>query len=489
MWIFCSSSTESWRHGASPSASTENPDVVAWVTDRARLYETIVASPPASPKEPHLQYCNFPSSMKSLNKGSLEGTLAFEQQMKFKLLQVFMLARHGDRMPAYSFPNLFATPQLNCSLPYLWGDSAVQANELEFKIWDLRKNEFVSKPLRLRRDQPCNIGSLTSRGHEQHFILGQHFKQAYKKWFNEPQNPANWTDFLFAHSTDVQRTVYSAASFLQGFLSKGAHYRSQTPIHISKGTALHGVPPGTNLVYRWCKRMNSITAKERSSEKMNAGHLLYSNVLDRVAAVLGVSKGKLPPKVTQLYDQIMVRVCHNLTLPCSPKQCTDSTLITELADYAEWSIVRACPIRTAVLMMQPFIYNVLFQQMNSAIEKDRHGRSNYLKFLLHFCHDTTLIAFLASMSAPQKRWPPYATRIVLELWKKEMLSSEMSAETSYYVRLLYNGQSITSELQFSSGDFEYNRELLKFSAWRKYITSGDFRSKESYDKVCGLVPA
>lgn len=371
--FFCNSSTEIWRHGASPSASTEDSDAVAGLTDRARLHETIVASPLATsplafPEEPYLQYCNSPSAMKSLSKGSLEGTLAFEQHMKFKLLQVFMLARHGDRMPVYSFPNLFSTPQLNCSLPYLWHDSAVQANELEFKIWDLNKHEFFSKPLRLRRDQPCSIGSLTSRGHEQHFILGQHFKQAYKKWFNELQDPAIWADFLFVHCTDVQRTVYSAASFLQGFLPKGAHYRSQTPIHISKGLALHGVPPGTNLTYRWCKRINSIPAKDRSSEKMNAGHLVYSNVLDRIAAVLGVSKGKLPPKVTQLYDQIMVRVCHNLTLPCSPKQCTDSILITELAEYVEWFNMRARPTGTAVLMMQPFIYNVLFQQMNSAIE-------------------------------------------------------------------------------------------------------------------------
>ena len=481
VWIaYSNSNTEGWKYGAS--------DPLAGITDGARFHKTSLVPTPSF-REPYLQYCNSPTSLKSLNGDSMEGKLPFEQQGNFKLLQVFMLARHGDRMPAYSFPNMFATPRLNCNLPYLWGNRALQVNEIEFKVWDLNNHKFASQPLRLKQDQRCNIGSLTSRGHEQHFILGQHFKQAYKKWFNQPQNPTNWTDFLFVHSTNVQRTMFSAASFLHGFLPKGALYRSISPIHISKGVALHGVPPGTNVVYQWCRKLSSISAKALSSEEIKAGHLFYSNVLDRVAAVLGVSKDKLPPKVTQLYDQVMVRVCHNLTLPCNPNRCMDSTLLADLADYADWTNIRTSPAAAKVLMMQPFVYNVLVQQMNSAIEKERQGRSDYLKFLFHFCHDTTLIPFLSSMSAQLKKWPPYASRVVLELWKKEMLSPETSAEASYYVRLLYNGRSIMSELGFSSANFEQNHELLEFSAWSKYITTGEFRAKESYDRVCGRVSA
>lgn len=478
MLVFYSSTTEQWKHGVS------HPMI--GLTDRAVVNKTSVVASPPSTWQSFLQYCNFPSSLKSLNEGSMEGTLVFEQQENFKLLQVFMLARHGDRMPAYSFPNLFAIPQLNCSLPYPLGDGA---DELKFEIWDLNSHKFVNKPLRLKRDQLCGIGSLTVTGHEQHFILGKHFKQAYQKWFNEAQSPSKWADILFVHSTNVQRTMYSAASFLQGFLPEEALYRSRTSIHVSNGLALRGVPPGSNGVYHWCKNLYSDTAKELSSVELQAGHSFYSGVLDRVAAVLGVSKGQLPPKVTQLYDQLMVRACHNLALPYDPKQCTDSTLLTDLTEYADWANVHAFPPRTAVLMMQPFVYNVLFQQMNIAIEKDRQGRSDYLTFLLHFCHDTTLIAFLSAMSAQQKRWPPYATRVVLELWKKEMLSSEKSAEALYYVRLLYNGQPITSELQFASDDFEHDRELLKFSEFSKYITTGDFRAKESYDSVCSHASA
>lgn len=461
-------------------------------TDKARLLvNSQVTSSPAS-FGTYLQYCNSPNSTKHQNKDSLEGTLTFDQQGRFKLLQIFMLARHGDRMPVYSFPSLFPTPRLNCSLPEVWDDVVEQKNK-GFKVKDISKPESASGPLispwqkKVKRNQPCDIGSLTRRGHEQHLILGQHFRQTYMEWFDEPRFAGNWTDFAFVHSTDVQRTMYSAASFLLGFLPMGAAYRSKVPIHISKGISLNGAPPGTKLVYRGCKLLNSITAKEVTAKDLEAGHSLYSGVLDRIAMALGVSKGKLPSKVTQLFDQIIVRMCHNLTIPSRPGRRIDAALVSELREYAEWANAQLFPKTTALLLLQPFVYNTLYQHANGAVVNDRQGRSDYLKFLLHFCHDTTLTAFLSSMAAPRRRWPPYATRIVLELWKDKMATSKMS-EDPYYVRFLFNGQPITSELHFDPGDFAHGQELLKFAAWSKYITTGKYRAKESYDKVCGLAP-
>ena len=478
----------------SPSPSSQELDPMDRLTETHKAQIHVASEVVSSPSSfiPYLQYCNSPNYTKHPNRDSLEGTLASEQKGSFKLLQVFMLARHGDRMPAYSFPSLFATPRLNCSLPEVWDEVVLEKNK-GFKVKDISKPDSESVPLisarqkKLKRNQPCDIGSLTRRGHEQHLILGQHFKQAYTKWFDEPQFPDNWTDFVFVHSTDVQRTMYSAASFLLGFLPMGAKYRKNVPIHISKGVSLQGAPPGTKLVYRGCKQLSSVTSKEVSAKELEAGHSRYSVVLDKVAAALGVSKGKLPSQVTHLFDQIIVRMCHNLTIRGRPRTSVDDALISELREYAEWANAQIYPNTTALLLLQPFVYNTLYQLASGAVESDRQGRSDYLKFLLHFCHDTTLTAFLSSMAAPRKRWPPYATRIVLELWKDETATLEGS-EDPYYIRMLFNGQPITSELQFDAGDFAHGQELLKFAPWSKYISTGKYRSKESYNKVCGLAP-
>ena len=433
-----------------------------------------------------LKYCNGVDTLSETNNASIEGTLPFDDKSQFKLLQVYILLRHGDRMPLYSSSKVIPTPKLNCSLPdFLEPHRSVLNN---FKLISLTDNLTLSLNLHNGPQVECTSGLLTDMGYYQHYITGQYIRKTYSQLLTKRKFLSSWQEVLFTHSTNYERTQQSAASFLVGLLGDEA---TDVPIHVSKGITLYGLPPGSKAIYRWCPKLRDIIAKELSSGEFRSGQLFFSNVTERVAADMGVSLWKLPAKITQLYDQIMVRACHGMPPPCGKVGCIDHKLLQDIASYADWTTTYTYPMGTAVLMMQPFIYNTLFQQMNKAIVKDKNGEKDYLKLLLHFCHDTTLAAIMTTLALPQKKIMPYGSRLTFELWKREKDPSKMTTEDTwyyspYFVRILVNGQTVTHDLQLSLADFELARELVKFRAWKDYVTRGKFRSKESYDSVCGI---
>lgn len=90
------------------------------------------------------------------------------------------------------------------------------------------------------------------------------------------------------------------------------------------------------------------------------------------------------------------------------------------------------------------------------------------KFILFSGHDTTIIPTLASMQLWDEHWPPYASTFIIEIFYNRPTRSiarmqdydrfhsqkqnQVQESLPYYVRLLYNGQVITSRLQGCLGE-------------------------------------
>jgi hypothetical protein len=67
-------------------------------------------------------------------------------------------------------------------------------------------------------------------------------------------------------------------------------------------------------------------------------------------------------------------------------------------------------------------------------------------------HDTVLMPLLVVLGASDGRWPPYAARLVFEVWragKARGAKGGADAERTAYVRLLYHGQDVTGRLACS----------------------------------------
>lgn len=58
-----------------------------------------------------------------------------------------------------------------------------------------------------------------------------------------------------------------------------------------------------------------------------------------------------------------------------------------------------------------------------------------VRFALLSAHDTVVAPLVAALEGFDCRWPPYASRVVFELWE---------SQSRYYTRILYNGRTITS---------------------------------------------
>ena len=67
---------------------------------------------------------------------------------------------------------------------------------------------------------------------------------------------------------------------------------------------------------------------------------------------------------------------------------------------------------------------------------------NAVKLNLYSGHDTTLLPLLSALGIDISNWPPYASNIIFELYRKNV-----SGKSEYFVKVLYNGeeQRVTGE--------------------------------------------
>ena len=74
---------------------------------------------------------------------------------------------------------------------------------------------------------------------------------------------------------------------------------------------------------------------------------------------------------------------------------------------------------------------------------------------------------------------PYASRLVIELWKEKQSANPVDSVGygPYYVRILFNGQGWTRKLPLSEGSFALVKDLVKLRMLKKFLTTGKFRDK------------
>ncbi len=81
--------------------------------------------------------------------------------------------------------------------------------------------------------------------------------------------------------------------------------------------------------------------------------------------------------------------------------------------------------------------------------EDQRNDSHGSHLTIYSGHDTVIAPVLAALGVYNKfcSWPPYASRVVFELWKNNRKLSRsrtgMESIRDYYVRVLYNGNDVT----------------------------------------------
>ena len=125
---------------------------------------------------------------------------------------------------------------------------------------------------------------------------------------------------------------------------------------------------------------------------------------------------------------------------------------------------------------------MLIQMAKRMIDKSRDKTK--LKFILYSAHDSTVTPLLLNLGVyDRNKWTPYATRVVIELWR-DTTSSQDSIEPLYF-RVLVNGKAVTSKMKFC-GDALFKGELCPVRELITWLSAGKGAKgmDDNYQSLC-----
>lgn len=437
---------------------------------------------------------------------SHEGTLDGNINEQFELVQLHVVARHGDRTPVFNF-KLGSKIFFQCGLVdepmYNWEGLDDFPSPVALPPSAKVKNSHL--PLNPGTEsKECGdvkaIGKLTKLGYKQHASLGTLIEKRYSMFLrNMFLDPDSIHRSLFVHSTDFPRTIHSTAAFLLGFLPDNARIRQAVNIHISKGPHLEAPPTGFPTVYHHCHDFYQLWDDDRVESGYYQNEKKRHHLLSELCAMFRLKNCHVPI-VARVFEHVMIRGCHKPTdmMPCYKQtgNCVVFTQARKLFEFADWVWGNEHPRKTSIIGIIPFLKHSVLDPIDRLImidsnplgthtnnHPDRDAFSNSYRVMLSFTHDDTIVMLLISLGLKVHEWMPYATRVVFELWKRKTGDGK-SSQGDYMIRILFNGVPVTEQIgAWKDGMYS---GLVPYPILKEFLTTGEYREIESYNKVCHI---
>eukprot|EP01031_Cornospumella_fuschlensis_P036382 gene36382-44134_t len=427
-----------------------------------------------------------------------------------ELQRLIITIRHGDRSSIHRLPNavyadkrnaqqLFR-PEVKSYLGYL--DKIKLAAEPS-KNPLAPKGENLAQVLDVSRlfsvpDDSLHAGQLTSQGFMQHIELGQTLRSKYLSFLSSITSPQQ----VYVRSTNYARTILSVSALLSSlvFSSTGGVPSVRVDyFEAEEDEVMHGVglrssshlpptPPGSSVLAGG-ERFELPMAHATSVHNSTTGaEVEYAGKCSKAAQLSRQQKAKFVSQVpyaqlakvfggavksmgaTDLADSVLPHVCHHHLLPCthphtpnaSGRGCLTSAhfhSIMASADryYCDRFSGAQGGIHATSLSFRPFFSELL-----------RSLTHPTYKLSVFSGHDTVIAPLLAILLGKEHvrcRWPGYASRIVMEVWK-----DKQAGEMTHYVRVVYNGEDITQLI----GECRKSRGELRGAGgvWQKLVLGG-----------------
>ena len=149
--------------------------------------------------------------------------------------------------------------------------------------------------------------------------------------------------------------------------------------------------------------------------------------------------------VTNVADVLYAHACHEMRLPCAHKDgCVPPALASRFfraGDEAYCAKFNGLlgGLRASRLAMHPLLSEIV-----ERLTRANGGGGERLVLLSG--HDTVVAQLLAAIGGMNDgrhcRWPPYASRLVFELWRPALVTAN-SLRRAPQLRVLYNGAVVT----------------------------------------------
>ncbi|XP_051466814.1 prostatic acid phosphatase-like [Apus apus] len=305
-----------------------------------------------------------------------------ERELKF----VVTVFRHGDRTPIVTFPN------------------------------DIHKES----------EWPQGFGQLTKTGMQQLFELGQYMRKRYSSFLNSTYNHKEF----YIQSTDYDRTIMSAQSFLSGLFPPTSSQIwnpellwQPIPVHVSqKSTDQRLYFPLSD-----CPRFDELQNETQTCSEFQNRIQPYMDFLETVAVNAGFEIKNLKIldnfQIWNIYDTLLCEDIHNFTLPvwATKDVINKMKTLTELSLLSLFGIYKTeekSRLQGGVLVNN--ILNSIKQAANSSKQR---------KMEVYSAHDTTIGALQIALSIFNGKLPPYAACQLFELYQES--SGQYSIEMYY----------------------------------------------------------
>lgn len=327
------------------------------------------------------------------------------------LLQVAVVSRHGDRSPLASLPHEREERgvEWTCDIRELIRIVGVGGVVEEGDV----TGEFDSGPAGAFSARVwngnCTVGELTLRGAEQCAAMGRGLRRVYVdklRLIPGLYSPA----LVYVRTTDLWRTQQSATSMMLGLYPPST--RSGQPV------VLHMAPwPVDPLIPNTaaCPRAGQLQALARKDPEWVDRMSKLQPTLNKANDIAGTRGTSWDDKTTvgKWHDTLRARTCHGLPLPCKGATCITEAEARAVFEQGDWECYRLFSGNESATLHA----GTWLSYIGSVMDKRARTGEGYP--YMHFsAHDSTLSMTLAALGVTPKEFPPYASTLRFELWRK-----------------------------------------------------------------------
>lgn len=413
-------------------------------------------------------FCNEPQNMvDDVFEGHLPSCL---DKSRFELVQVIAVFRHGDRAPLIEQAGLGGPEDFECG---------VSGNR-----WDVLdqvivrrlagRREKVTFPLHPGKSgQQCRAAALTTKGFEQHYTMGDLFRQRYiDSGLLKGSATFSKSKDLFVRVTGASRCMQSAGAFLAGLRQAEDAEVLTHPDLWFRAFPSQLFKRGNGQKHS-SKECEEAVSRQRKAVKLSSAYLQatqerFEANMARMSRWLGKKRTALPD-ITFLCDIIQdefcrgkKKFCRNLLtlgqsdkaqLPATEQNCLPLADVNSIVASCDEAFTLNYSLPFSRILIQPFLQQIILH-LQDALGGGNESPTEMLsrRLLLFFGHDSTIIPLLTSLGIYDGVWPPLASRVTFELW-------QCTADNCHQhkVRLLYNGRPLQGDLTDTMGFCDFSQ--------------------------------
>ncbi|OBZ84309.1 putative acid phosphatase SPBC4.06, partial [Choanephora cucurbitarum] len=354
----------------------------------------------------------------------------YPPDLELKLLQI--VHRHGERTPVRR--------RLEHMVPTIW--NLCEANTAMFaSIAEFNKQEKDGKKIQHVTQLPmervletdgsrkmapagCYYGQLTNLGRYRMNLLGERLREFYVDKMKFLPDVFD-EESIYLRSSEYPRTQESVLQLIGG----GLYPEHKRPMDFT-GLKLHIRDPRDDLMFPNpnCYRLRAL-AKEFNKEVARNMHDKMESLSYRLRHHVKDVSLTSHPSANGILDTLVSAKVHGFPLP--PE--IDQNLFDDLESVVvhEWfyGAMQSTEVRRLGLGR---LMGLIRDRMNW---KEDRGDKDKLKLAVYSGHDTTVGPLLIMMDAFDKKWPPFGSAVLFELFKQK-------DKDQHFVRVRYNENAL-----------------------------------------------